>query len=149
LPAIIPTAGRPTFTSGPAEIHVSADLAGSLMGDIAGSVGVGIGGGDSTPMDLEPVSKVHEAGKDSAENKYSGYKEIGGATELSVSLGPARRSEFTASTAFGSGLHGYRVTILAHDKRVVVYCVCPESDWQTLEPGFAHVLESFERGNAG
>ena len=133
-----------TFASGAAEIRVNADLAGSLMGDMAG---VGIAGGDMVSSDLEPVAKVHEIGKQSAAQKYDGYQELGSAAELSVSLGPARRSEFTAATAFGSGLHGYRATILGHNKRVVVYCVCAESDWQTLQPGFDHVLESFTRGN--
>jgi hypothetical protein len=135
-----------TFTSGPAEIRVNADVAGSLMGDIAGSVG--LGGGQTMPIDLEPVAKVHELGKETAAQKYSGYTEVGNATELKAGLGPARRSEFTATTAFGSGQHGYRATILAKDKRVVVFCACPESDWQTLEPAFARVLESFQRGNA-
>jgi hypothetical protein len=86
-------------------------------------------------------------GKEAAEEKYSGYTETGSPEEWSVSLGPARRSEFTAATAFGSGLQGYRTTVLGHDKRVVVYCVCRQEDWPALEPAFAHVLGTLKRGH--
>jgi hypothetical protein len=135
-----------TFKSGPAEIRINADLAGSLMGSIAGS---------ATPDDLEqaaiefePVHKIHELGKENAEENYPGYAETGKPQVLDVSLGPARQSEFTASSAFGTGLHGYRVTVLGHDKRVVVFAVCPEDDWQALRPAFDKVIGSLVRGNA-
>lgn len=133
-----------TFRSGPAEIRINADVVGSLMGDIARSVGPR--DGEMLTLADEPVHKVHVRGKEAAEGKYAAYEEVGGVAELDVSLGPARYSEFTASSTFGSGLRGYRATILAHDKRVVVYCVCPESDWQTLQPAFDHVLNSLRRG---
>jgi hypothetical protein len=132
-----------TFASGPAEIRVSADVAGSLLGDIAGGF---IPGKQDLPPELQPVQKVHEGDKQAAEQKFGGYQEVGTPQVLVVPLGPARKSEFTASSAFGSGLHGYRVTILGHDKRVVVYAVCPEADWPTLQAGFDHVLSSLRRG---
>jgi hypothetical protein len=135
-----------TFASGAAEIRANADVAGSLMGGLVGGGG-GFGVGDDESMDLEPVRKIHDLDKERAEQKYTGYQEIGDVAVVECGVGPARRSEFTSTTTFGSGLHGYRATILGHDKRVVVYCVCPESDWKTLEPAFAHVLRSFKRGN--
>jgi hypothetical protein len=135
-----------TFASGPAEIRIDADLAGSLLGSIASS---------ATPDEMEeaaaefePVHQVHESGKKAGEQKYSGYKEVGLPQVLTVSLGPARKSEFTAASTFGSGLHGYRATVLARDKRVVVYAVCPEADWKTLQLGFDHVLSTLRRGDA-
>ncbi len=131
------------FKSGPAEIKMDAGVAGSLMG--------GDGGGflpEDTPPELEPVHGVHEMAKRSAEQEFSGYKEVSEIEEIEVALGPARRSEFTASSTFGSGLHGYRATALGKDKAVYVYCVCPESDWKTLQPAFEKVLTSLRRGQA-
>lgn len=134
-----------TIKSGPAEIRVTADLADSLMGGIASSFGGG-GSDAPTPPELEPVAKVHEMAKEDAEKKYSGYEETGDPVVLDVRLGPARKSEFTASSSFGSGLHGYRTTVLGHDKRVEVYCVCPESDWAAVQPAYDHMLSSLIRG---
>lgn len=133
------------FESGPASIRVNADVTGGLMGDIAS-----LGGGDEEMMRPEdaPVHSIHVDGKEMAADEYSGYSEIGNPAELVVRLGPARFSEFTASSTFGSGLHGYRVTVLGHDKRVIVYCVCPESDWATLKPAFDHCLSTLVRGHA-
>jgi len=129
--------------SGPAHIQIDAGVAGSLVGDIAG-----IGKDpNNTPPELEPVHTVHVAGEKAAEKQFSGYKEIGNPEPFEAALGPARRSEFTASTTFGSGLHGYRATVLAHDKSVTVSCICPESDWKTLQPAFDTVLTSLHRGH--
>jgi len=134
------------FTSGAAEISIKADLAGSLVGDIAGS----LGGGDQAvlPQD-EPVHVVHVADVEMAEKEYNEYAETAGSpTIISSQLGPARLSEFTAKTDFGTPLHGYRATILGHDKRVVVFCVAPEAEWKALKPAFDRVLASMERGSA-
>jgi len=135
-----------TFKSGPAEIRIRGDVAGSLAGSIVGNFGGG--SGQQMPAELEPVQQVHVAAAEDAKNAYSGYEEIGQPAVLDVSLGPGRVSEFTASTAFGGGLHGYRATVLGHDKRVEVFCVCPESDWQTLQPAFNHVLSTLKRGTS-
>jgi len=132
-----------TFQSGPAEIRLNGDLAGSLM-----SEGMGGRNQDELPPELQPVHKIHVDAKKNAEDKYPGYQEIGQPKELDVALGPARVSEFTATTTFGSGLHGYRVTVLGHNKRVSGFLVCPESDWKTLQPAFDHVLSTLKRGVA-
>jgi hypothetical protein len=29
-----------------------------------------------------------------------------------------------------------------------VICICPESDWKTLQPAFDHVLSTFKKGQA-
>ena len=134
------------FLSGPAEIRVSTGVAGSLMADVASSAGgTNL---EPVPPELEPVHDIHMDGVEDAEKNYGGYKETGEPQVMEVSLGPARRSEFTASTTFGSGLHGYRATILGHDKAVTVFCICPESDWKTLQPAFDHLLGSLRRGQA-
>ena len=134
------------FGSGPALISVTADTTGSLMGDIADSA-TSVGFGDEPlPPNLEPVHLVHVDHMEIAEEEYKGYKEIAGPNVLDCSLGPARVSEFEFASTFGTAMHGYRVTILGKDKRVVVYCVCPETDWAQLQPEFDKVLASFGRG---
>ena len=135
-----------TFQSGPAEIRMRADVSGSLQGSIVGSSRRVMGLEGAMPAELEPVHEVHTAAMDRAAQNYDSYEEVGQPAVLDVSLGPARVSEFTAATTFGAGLHGYRATVLGHDKRVEVFCVCPESDWQTLQPAFDHVLGTLRRG---
>jgi hypothetical protein len=135
------------FKTGSAEIRVDTGVAGSLMGDIAGSLG-GASGEEDLGPEFEPVHQVHTSSVEWAEKEYSGYKEVGEPAVLDVRVGPARRSEFTASSTFGGGLHGYRVTMLGNDKAVTVICICPESDWKTLQPAFDHVLSTFKRGVA-
>jgi hypothetical protein len=134
------------FKSGPAEIKIDAGVAASLM--------AGPGGGFTGEVpqevvpELEPVHGIHQAAQRDAEQQFSGYKEVGEIEVIEVTLGPARRSEFTAASTFGSGLHGYRATALGKDKGLYVYCVCPESDWKTLQPAFDKVLLSLRRGQA-
>ncbi len=132
------------FTHGSAEIKVTADVAGSVLGDIAG-------GGSriedvELPPELQPVAKVHEFGKNQAEESDRSYTEVGEPQVVDNRLGPSRYSEFTTSGTFGGSIRGYRATILARDKRVVVYCTCSDSDWTTLQPAFVQVLTSFKRG---
>lgn len=132
------------FVSGSTEIRLDAGAAASLMGDIAKNLGKMED--DSPAPELTPVYSVHTARKRDAEDQFSGYKEVGNVEMFEAPLGPACRSEFTASTSFGTGLHGYRATLLGNDKGVYVSCVCPESDWDTLEPAFDTVLKSVHRG---
>jgi hypothetical protein len=132
------------FTSGPAEIKVDTGVGASLIGDIASSAAK-MGDGEETPEEA-PVLVVHVAYAKDYEKNFSGYKETGQPVEIDINLGPARRSEFTAQGTFGSSLHGYRTTALTRDKGVFITCVCPESDWKTLEPAFDRVLMSLKRG---
>jgi hypothetical protein len=132
------------FTSGAAVIDIKADLAGSLLGDIHAK----LGGADQAvlPQD-EPVHRIHVADLDKATKEYDGYSELPPSPSICNSvLGPVRLSEFTAKSSFGTELHGYRVTILGQDKRVTVFCVAPETEWQSLKPVFDQVLASMERG---
>jgi hypothetical protein len=132
-------------TSGSAEIKLDAGVAGSLMAGPGGGSTGQFGVQDASP-ELEPVHGVHAMLERDAKEQFSGYKEVGEAEVLEVALGPARRTEFTASGAFGGGMHGYRATALGKDKAVYVYCVCSESDWKTLQPAFEKVLASLKRG---
>jgi hypothetical protein len=133
------------FTSGPAQIKIDTGVAASLMGDIADSFG---GETEELGPEFEPVHSVHADGQRAAEEEFSGYKEIGEIEVLEAPLGPARHNQFTAASTFGSGLHGFRATLLGKDKSVHVTCVCPESDWKTLQPAFEKVLASLKRGRA-
>lgn len=132
------------FNSGSAEIAVRTDVAGSLMAGPSG----GRGSEENEDPTFAPVHALHVESMDKAAEDYSDYEEVQGPDEIDVPLGPARISEFTAATTFGTYLRGYRVTILAHDKRVKVRAVCTEDEWPDLKPVFDKVIESMERGEA-
>jgi hypothetical protein len=133
------------FTSGPAEIRIDTGVGASLIGDIASSAAKM--DGEETPEEA-PILQVHVAYAEDFEKDYKGYKEVTPVEEIDTQLGPTARNEFTAQSTFGSNLHGYRATGLTRDKGVFVTCVCPESDWKTLQPAFDHVLKSMKRGYA-
>lgn len=130
------------FTSGSAMIQLKTSLTASLMSGPSGNSNAG-----GLPPDLEPVHQLHINYMETAAAEYDGYTELpGGPAVMKCGIGPARMSEFNYSTAFGTQMHGYRVTIIGHDKGVLVYCICPESDWKALQPSFNKVLASLERG---
>lgn len=131
------------FTSGDAKIDVRATASGSLLADAMG----GRHADPELPMELHPVHLVHEDGIGAFQADLPNYKELPGSPiELDCALGPARLSEFTATTSFGAAMHGYRVTVLGHKKGVNVTCLCREGDWQALKPAFDHALSTLRRG---
>lgn len=132
------------FKSGSAEIAIRTDVSGSLMAGPSG----GRGSEENEDPTFAPVHGLHVDAMDKAAETYSDYEEVQGPDVIDVKLGPARISEFTAATTFGTFLHGYRATILAHDKRATVYAVCTENEWSDLKPVFDKVIESMERGES-
>lgn len=115
-----------------------------MVGDIAKSHNQMMGA-DQPPDELAPAMIVHEMEKDGFAEKMTDYQE-GPATLLRPKLGEAAKAEFTASSSFGSPLHGYRATILTNNYRYRVVCECAESDWKTLKPAFDRVIDSFAKG---
>ena len=94
------------FSSGPALIDIKATATGSLMSDAMG--GRNADSAAPTPQDA-PVHQVHLTYLREAKEKFNNYTELPGSPAvLDCRLGPARLSEFTASTSFGTKLHGYR-----------------------------------------
>jgi hypothetical protein len=140
--------GGALFKTGLAKIDITSDLAGSLMGDIARSAG-NIGSGlipGVEPKRKPPVELLHQAGLKSATEANKNYQEQT-ARVLKSRLGEARISEFTSGgTLLIPKMHGYRVTILGMDRRVTVFCKCPEGDWAALKPAFDRVLKSLTAG---
>jgi hypothetical protein len=132
------------FSSGSNHVEVKTDVSGSLLGDIANS---GAAGADPND-EIEPVDKVHAIGEEEAKDDLDGYEEQGVPSKLDQPLGPGRVSEFTMPTAFGSVQRGLRATVLAHNKRVVVYCTCDDDDWATIKPAFERMLSSLDRAGA-
>ncbi len=127
---------------GSAAINVTADLVGSLMGDIARSFGQAAGVSEER---LSPVALLHEKAKEEMAENYGSFQEQA-ATKMNTGFGETYRSEFTGSGSFGGKTHGYRATALARDRRIICVCTCPESDWQTLKPAFEKVIESLTAG---
>jgi hypothetical protein len=131
------------FTKENAEIRIDADIAGSLMGDIAKS-GQGMFGVDASGENA-PVAHVHELGLRRMKEDYSNYKEQE-PKAVNAGLGDGRRSSFTADQTFGGKLLGYRATFLGGDRRINVVCRCPASNWKTLKPAFEKVIDSVRSG---
>ena len=125
-----------------AAINVTADLVGSLLGDIARSFGQAAG---ISQERLSPVAQLHEMAKAEMAESYGSYEEQP-ATKISTGFGETYRTEFTGSGSFGGKVHGYRATALARDRRILCVCTCPESDWQTLKPAFEKVIASLAAG---
>jgi hypothetical protein len=145
------------FHKGSAVIDITADLQGSLMGDIVRPPAMPTGdlppgaappGMERAVKELQkpPVEKLHEMGRKEVAETMSHYEEQPMKT-MQSGLGDARYSEFTAGGGvFSEKIHGYRVTILGGERRVTVICRCPESDWSTLQPAFAKVVGSLTHG---
>lgn len=143
-------AGRDTyisakFSSAGAEIKISADLTGSLMGDIASSQNQMLGLEPAEAEELSPIAQVHEHSKQQLEQTVGEYEEV--ATEtIESGFGEGRRTEFTSSTTFGAGVHGYMATFLGHDRRIMAVCQSPEKHWESLRPVFEEVIASLAPG---
>jgi hypothetical protein len=150
------------FKNGDAKIDITADLAGSLVGDIAAASDRAAGGVDSAGGGISlpgvpgmevgkarkpPVEKLHDAGKKSLAEKYGNYEEQP-MKSVQTSLAEGRFSEFTGGggNPFSPKVHGYRVTMLPSDRRVTVIAVCRETDWNTLKPAFETTITSLAPG---
>jgi len=132
------------FESGPALIEIKASAAGSLMSDAMGGRAADTA---AVAPELAPVHLIHVGALREAKEKFKEYTETAASpVEIECQLGPARISEFTAKSSFGTALHGYRGTIIGHERGVTVYCSSPESDWQALKPTFDNIFATLERG---
>ncbi len=130
------------FASGSALIHIKSSIIGNLMSDAQRSAS-----SDSGGIGFEPVDGLHHGLMAEAKDEYADYADEPGSPKvLNCKLGAARTSEFTSNTSFGSKIHGYRTTVIAHDLGLIIFCTCPEDQWQALKPAFDHLLGSFERG---
>jgi len=127
------------FTMGSAQIKVSADLAGSLMGDIAKA-------GQSTLGEAaeSPVASVHNFGRKKMNDDFDDYKEKK-AKVITAELGEGRQSDFTAAGSLGAKIRGSRTTLLSNDRLIKIICQCPQSEWKTLKPAFEKVVKSVGR----
>jgi hypothetical protein len=134
------------FTSGGAVISVDANIAGSIMGDIAKTKMLHLGIQTDQEDRNNPVAVVH------AQEKPD-FEEEEGVTEqepaiVKTGFPDARKSEFSGTKTFGGTIRGYRVTALSTDKRIRVVCECPESEWEALKPAFDKAIESMAMGKA-
>jgi hypothetical protein len=125
------------FTAGAAEIKVDSDIAGSLLGDMAGAGRGGFGQNEEPP-----VARIHPMGIRSMKENYAKYEEREPKPFQTKGLGEGRRSTFTAEQTLGGKVYGYRATLLGGDRRITVVCSCPATNWQTLKPAFEKVVNS-------
>jgi len=132
------------FSSGNALIQVTADLAGSLYGDIAKSSGA-MFGNDNEP----PAAKIHHMGERHMKEEFTKYEERQPKPFQSKGLGEGRRSTFIAAQSLDGKLYGYRATLLSGDRRISIVCSCPATNWQTLKPAFDQVVASLRNAGGG
>ena len=131
------------FSSASADIHVDSDEAGSFMGDIAASGGVGtVIAGGATQSPIPPVEKLHATQGADFANRLHNYVELG-TNNTTAPYGDGRVTEYTAD-----GIHGYRVTILGRERSVTVDANCPEDEWPALNAMFLHVINSIQAGSS-
>jgi len=131
-------------TSGSAVIAVDTNFAGSLLGDLAQANNQAMSPQGSDPS-RAPVAVVHDMEQADFEGG-NGVKEQP-PTVVKTGFGDARKSEFTGQPAFGSAVHGCRVTALSMDRRIRIVCRCPGSEWTALQPVFDKVVESAAKGS--
>lgn len=126
-----------TFQSGHVRVRVVSDATGSIMGDIATA-----GNANLPPEQQVPaVQKLHMHDVAVLANDLPGYKE-GDAQPFQSQFGDSRVSEWTAD----GSLHGYRVTMLTHEREITVICICPERNWAVLKPAFLQIINSIKAG---
>jgi hypothetical protein len=130
------------FTKGPAQIKITADVGGSLVGDIAKA-----GGGKPDEKEANAVASAHDLQKPSIAADYTDYKEHQTSPIKNPSLGAGVQSDFAAAGGFGVRLRGTRTTFLSNNRRISVLCQCPLPTWRVLKPAFDKVIESVRLGN--
>ncbi len=145
------------FEHAAASIVIASDLQGSLMGDIARANNAQFenmagmlpeGMQNAMPKAVPPVEALHIAGKKAAAKDLKDYDEKP-IQPLESPLGEGRTCEFTGEKEglIGGGKqHGYRVMILGGERRISVFCQCPDRDWNTLKPAFQRVIGSLKPG---
>jgi hypothetical protein len=131
------------FTSGSAEISVSADVAGSLLADMTLSENQIQGG--KPDKDREPIAVVHNDASGAFEDRLGVEEDE--PTVVKSGMGEGRKSEFEGEKSFGSPIHGYRATFLSLKRCIQVVCRCSEADWETLKPAFEKVIASVGRAS--
>jgi hypothetical protein len=97
--------------------------------------------------ELEPVAQVHEVSIAQASDELKGL-DIKNTETIQTGFGKTRVSEFTASGAMGSSVHGILATALGMNHRIRVTCTCSESHWESMKPVFNEVITSIARGKA-
>jgi hypothetical protein len=125
-----------TFSRGRSSVHIIQGPVESLVGDIAAAPEGGEGGGGRSP-----VAVAHEQKRDAVPAGLTDYQEEE-AEPTDSRFGRGLRSPFTATANDKYRMRGYRATLRSAGRVYEVVCQCPETDWENLEPAFAHVIES-------
>ena len=132
-----------------------SDLAGSLMADI--SRGPSMGGMGETGENgeiimpektMSPTEKLHAGAAEELPNKYKGYEE-GPTDKTNISGVEAVVTSFTFNKKGLWGerpMAGKRVTMLTSERRMTVFCYCPENLKDILFPVYDQMIMSFRAG---
>lgn len=126
-----------TFQSGHARVRIVSDATGSIMADISTAANANLPPEQQVPA----VQKLHMQDVKVLAADLPGYKEDA-VQPFQSGFGEGRVSEWTA----GGSLHGYRVTMLSHEREFTVICFCPERNWAALKPAFQRIISSVKPG---
>jgi hypothetical protein len=132
-----------TFSSGGAEISVTVDVMGSVLGDMANTANR-MAGTEDVP-ELSPLVQAHERNAQGMAEELSNFKDLN-TVDVRLPIGEAKKSEYTASGSLGGQQHGYRVSSLLTSQRLLIICQCPDSEWKALQPVFDRVIASVTHG---
>ena len=128
--------------SGSAIIQIDVNISGSLINDAAGG-----SRSNSEMPQFDPIHLLHVGLLEDAQDNYHQYTELPGSPiVMQCDFGPGRVSEFTAKGSGDAELHGYRASIMGHERMLTLFCVSRESDWQALKPTFDRVIATLDRG---
>ncbi len=122
-----------SFEEGHARVRVISDATGSIMADTMAASNANLPPEQQVP----PVQKLHTQDEKQLAADLPGYKEED-AQPFQSAFGESRVSEWTAD----GGLHGYRATMLSHERELTVICFCPERNWAALKPAFQRIISS-------
>jgi hypothetical protein len=130
------TVGRVIMSEAAAKITVSSDMQASFMAD---------GWRSPTAPPGSVVMHLHKWYKENGDELPGGYADQPPSLFQSGVSGPndSCATEWTGDGGLIAGkLHGYRVTMIGHDRVFTVLCQCPESNWSTLKGAFVEVINS-------
>jgi hypothetical protein len=139
------------FKKGRCLVTIDTNVSGSLIADMANSANQGLGA-DGEPIDpalaeqTAPARAAHEwiAKEPSRFEKFSNYKEEE-PTKITPPIGEGRKSLFTAKAGMGK-VKGYRITIPAQNRALIIFAYAPEKDWSKLQGAYDKMFDGMTVG---
>jgi predicted Zn finger-like uncharacterized protein len=124
------------LSQGRATFHIIQGPLESLEADIAAA-----GEGAEADLELAFLTRAHEQRRAAVTEGVANYQQEE-PEPVDTRFGRGLRSTFTAIANDRYPMRGYRATLRAAGKLYDILCMCPETDWENLQPAFARMIES-------